>query len=115
GGGGVAGGYRVTAGVRAGEAHRMVGPSDRPATLRSGRGGARSFLRHDAGAAEAFHLNARGRWQCDLGTLARRRLDALGVTSVFGGGWCTYADAARFFSYRRDGQCGRMAALIWLG
>jgi polyphenol oxidase len=32
---------------------------------------------------------------------------------VFGGGWCTYGEAARFFSYRRDGQCGRMAALIW--
>ncbi len=28
--------------------------------------------------------------------------------------WCTYADPARFFSYRREGQCGRMAALIWL-
>ena len=38
---------------------------------------------------------------------ARRR-------DVSGGGWCTYADPARFFSYRRDGQCGRMAALIWL-
>ena len=31
-----------------------------------------------------------------------------------GGGWCTYAERERFFSYRRDGQRGRMAALIWL-
>jgi polyphenol oxidase len=74
-----------------------------------------AFLRHDAAAAAAFAANAGGRWQCDLGALARRRLGALGVTAVFGGGWCTYADPARFFSYRRDGQCGRMAALIWLG
>jgi len=36
------------------------------------------------------------------------------VTQVFGGRWCTYSDPARFFSYRRDGQCGRMAALVWL-
>lgn len=73
-----------------------------------------AFTAADAGAAEAFAENARGRWQCDLTALARRRLEALGVRHVFGGCWCTYADAARFFSYRRDGRCGRMAALIWL-
>ncbi|HEY0766779.1 MAG TPA: peptidoglycan editing factor PgeF [Steroidobacteraceae bacterium] len=72
------------------------------------------FLAQDAAAAAAFTANSRGRWQCDLSVLARRRLAAAGVTAVFGGLWCTYADPARFFSYRRDGQCGRMAALIWL-
>ena len=73
-----------------------------------------AFTSHDPSAASAFEVNARGRWQCDLYALARRRLAALGVQDVSGGGWCTYADAARFFSYRRDGQCGRMAALIWM-
>jgi polyphenol oxidase len=72
------------------------------------------FLAHDANAARAFHANARGRWQCDLYMLARQRLTACGVTAIFGGTGCTYADPARFFSFRRDGQCGRMAALIWL-
>jgi copper oxidase (laccase) domain-containing protein len=33
---------------------------------------------------------------------------------VYGGGLCTYRDAARFYSYRRDRTTGRMAALIWL-
>ena len=73
-----------------------------------------AFVSGDPGAAAAFLTNTRGRWQCDLYALARRRLAALGVGQVFGGGWCTYADGARFFSFRRDGQCGRMAALIWL-
>src|SRR5438105_1552957 len=73
-----------------------------------------AFLAHDAAAAQAFSPNSRGRWQCDLGTLARRRLERAGVSAVFGGDWCTYTDPLRFFSYRRDGQCGRMAALIWL-
>jgi YfiH family protein len=73
-----------------------------------------AFLAHDRAAAVAFRANERGRWQCDLLTLARQRLQKAGVREVFGGEWCTYADRARFFSYRRDGQCGRMAALIWL-
>ena len=73
-----------------------------------------AFVSHDASAAMAFVANPRGRWQCDLYALARRRLAALGVQNVSGGGWCTFADAGRFFSYRRDGQCGRMAALIWM-
>jgi polyphenol oxidase len=33
---------------------------------------------------------------------------------VSGGAWCTWADRERFFSFRRDRRCGRMAALIWL-
>jgi YfiH family protein len=73
-----------------------------------------AFIARDPGATDAFIANPRGRWQCDLAGLARRRLGAAGITAVFGGQWCTYADPLRFFSYRRDGQCGRMAALIWL-
>jgi hypothetical protein len=45
--------------------------------------------------------------------LARIRLASIGVEQVYGGGDCTFKDARRFFSYRRDGQTGRMASLIW--
>lgn len=72
------------------------------------------FVQHDVAAVTAFHPNANGRWQCDLMLLARQRLAALGVSGVFGGSWCTYSDAPRFFSYRRDGVTGRMATMIWL-
>ncbi len=50
----------------------------------------------------------------DLYALARVRLGALGVTRVFGGDLCSYGDPQRFYSYRRDGQTGRMASLILL-
>jgi polyphenol oxidase len=86
-----------------GRAHFEVGDEVRAA-----------FLTRDPGAATAFTRNPGGRWQCDLGALAHRRLAALGVTAVFRGDSCTYADRTRFFSYRRDGRCGRMAALVWL-
>jgi polyphenol oxidase len=76
-----------------------------------------AFVAADAGATMAFEKNARGKWQADLVALARRRLEALGVTDVSGGEWCTVADRERFFSHRRDsrsgGNSGRMAALIW--
>ena len=91
-----------------------LGPAIGPAHFEVGGEVRAAFLAHDAAAAGAFSPNSRGRWQCDLAALARRRLERAGVSAVFGGDWCTYSDPLRFFSYRRDGQCGRMAALIWL-
>jgi YfiH family protein len=73
-----------------------------------------AFCDRDARADSAFVRNARGRWQCDLAGLARRRLAALGISSVHGTAPCTYADAGRFFSHRREGVTGRLAALLWL-
>jgi YfiH family protein len=73
-----------------------------------------AFRTADAAAIACFVPNERGRWQADLYGLARQRLARAGVTAVSGGGQCTFRDAARFFSYRRDGQCGRMAAFIFL-
>jgi purine-nucleoside/S-methyl-5'-thioadenosine phosphorylase / adenosine deaminase len=52
-------------------------------------------------------------WQMDLYALARGILERAGVTAVYGGDYCTFADQ-RFFSHRRDGVTGRQATLIWL-
>jgi polyphenol oxidase len=72
-----------------------------------------AFVAVDRGAGERFVPNERGRWQADLVGLAGRRLSAIGIKDVSGGEWCTFADRERFYSYRRDGKGGRMAALIW--
>lgn len=53
------------------------------------------------------------RWRADLPALARGRLQAAGVAAVAGGTWCTVEDRSRFFSYRRDGVTGRLAAAVW--
>ena len=90
-----------------------LGPGIGPAHFEVGDEVLSAFLARDTAAMGAFTRNPRGRWQCDLVALARARLATLGVVAVFGGEWCTHADPARFFSYRRDGRCGRMAALIW--
>ena len=54
------------------------------------------------------------RWLADLPGLARDRLHAAGLTHLGGGAWCTVEDPSRFFSFRRDGITGRMAAAVWL-
>lgn len=60
------------------------------------------------------HDDGRPRWLAHLPQLARERLAALGVTRVSGGAWCTVEEASRFFSFRRDGVTGRLAAAVWL-
>ena len=67
-----------------------------------------------------FQRNEHGeaRWRADLYGLARRRLEALDIGTVSGGGWCTLSEPSRFFSFRHervDGlRSGRMAAVIRL-
>jgi YfiH family protein len=54
------------------------------------------------------------RWLFDLYAMARHCLQRAGVGHISGGGFCTFSDEQRFFSYRRDGVTGRMASLVWL-
>jgi YfiH family protein len=67
-----------------------------------------------ATATARFRAKGGGKWLADLAGLARDRLVRTGVRDISGGGWCTVGDAARFYSYRRDGTTGRMAATIWI-
>jgi YfiH family protein len=108
---------RATPGVRL---QAWLGPAIGPANFEVGEEVRDAFLARDAGAAMAFERGREGRWMCDLYQLARRRLEALGIAEIAGGGCCTYADEARFFSHRRDVQhrgldaTGRMASLVWM-
>ena len=91
-----------------------LGPAIGPAAFEVGGEVREAFIAQDAAAAAAFVPGARGKWMADLFRLARLRLARAGVASVHGGGVCTHADRARFYSYRRDGVTGRFASLIWL-
>lgn len=72
------------------------------------------FTAAEPESAADFRPGSGSKYLADLPGLARRRLAACGVTQVYGGGLCTVTDPLRFYSYRRDGQTGRMASLIWL-
>jgi YfiH family protein len=91
-----------------------LGPAIGPAAFEVGPEVRDAFIRHAAEASHAFSPGNGDRYLADIYLLARQRLRRLGVEAVSGGGFCTVTDRARFFSYRRDGACGRMASLIWL-
>ncbi len=63
---------------------------------------------------ECFKLNKRKRWQADIYKLAKINLNALGIYNIFGGNECTYNDPEKFYSFRRNNNCGRMASLIYI-
>lgn len=91
-----------------------LGPAIGPARFEVGPEVRTAFMQHDTQAAQAFRAVREGKYLTDIYQLARLRLQRLGVAAVYGGGFCTVSERARFFSYRRDGVTGRMAALIWL-
>lgn len=87
-----------------------LGPAIGPQAYEVGEDVRAAFKGHES----AFRPTRPGHWLLDLYAVARARLAKAGVMRVYGGGYCTYADSARFFSYRRDRAAERMAALIWL-
>lgn len=90
-----------------------LGPAIGPQAFEVGDEVREIFVRDMPEAESAFVQKQPGKWLADIYLLAQLRLARVGVTDVHGGGFCTYSDRERFFSYRRDGATGRMASLIW--
>jgi len=71
------------------------------------------FLARYPQCENAFVYRRPGHWLADLYLLAKGVLSASGIGAIYGGNYCTYADTANFYSYRRDKVTGRMATLVW--
>ncbi|MEW7865899.1 peptidoglycan editing factor PgeF [Aeromonas diversa] len=92
-----------------------MGPAIGPNAFEVGPEVRDAFLADQAEAVAAFTPSPNvGKWLADIYALARLRLARAGVSAVYGGEHCTVSDPARFYSYRRDSQTGRMVSLIWL-
>ncbi|MBP0603577.1 peptidoglycan editing factor PgeF [Aeromonas sanarellii] len=92
-----------------------LGPAIGPTAFEVGGEVRDAFMAEQAEAAAAFvPSSSEGKWLADIYQLARLRLARAGVTAVYGGEHCTFSDSERFYSYRRDGQTGRMASIVWL-
>jgi YfiH family protein len=95
-----------------------LGPAIGPNAFEVGSDVRAQFIAKDAQAELAFKPHG-DKLLCDIYKIATQRLNNLGVTKIYGGGqesepWCTFTDEKQFFSFRRDGETGRMATLIWL-
>ncbi len=92
-----------------------MGPAIGPEAFEVGAEVRAAFVAIDPAAAFCFKPGGQpDKYFGDLFALARQRLARAGITQVYGGGISTHADPASFYSFRRDGVCGRMAALIWI-
>lgn len=69
----------------------------------------------DPKARDAFKLinQTEQKYLADLYLIAKQRLNALGITKIFGGDYCTFTEQDKFYSYRRENITGRMASMIW--
>jgi YfiH family protein len=94
-----------------------LGPCIGPQAFEVGDDVRTAFMQQSTQSDAFFKPHAKGKWLADLPGLARQRLSKAGVDAVYGNdgsaGWCTVGNPSRFFSHRRDGVSGRMAACIW--
>jgi YfiH family protein len=91
-----------------------LGPAIGPRAFEVGRDVKDMFAAVDPASTACFAPRGSDKWHADLYGLARRALAAAGVRTIDGGVECTWSDATRFYSYRRERDTGRMATLVWL-
>ena len=101
-------------GVQADSILAWLGPAIGPAAFEVGSEVRTAFVDRQTAAEAAFSLLDNGRWLADIYQLARLRLASVGVERLYGGGFCTFSDSNRFYSFRRESTTGRMASLIWM-
>lgn len=98
-----------------------LGPCIGPRAFEVGAEVRAAFCDRDVAMQAHFQPGAPDKYWADLPGIARRRLQALGLSRLYGNdgspNWCTVTQASVFFSHRRDavrlGGSGRMAACIW--
>ena len=96
-----------------GEILAWLGPAIGPQTYEVGNEVYDTFISLNIENATAFKQHD-NRWLVDLYQLARLALAKKGVTEISGGQHCTYLESDSFFSFRRDGETGRMLSAIWV-
>jgi purine-nucleoside/S-methyl-5'-thioadenosine phosphorylase / adenosine deaminase len=109
---------RDGAGAQPAELVAWLGPCIGPRQFEVGADVLQAFgVDPDGAGSPRFRFRPRAdgapRWLADLAGLALERLRRAGVTAVSCADACTVEHASSFFSFRRDGRTGRMAAAVW--
>ncbi len=91
-----------------------LGPAMGPQAFKVKEDVLQQFIAVDPQAIQAFTKISADQWLADIYLLAKQRLARYDVNAIYGGEYCTYTDANRFYSFRREQKTGRIASLIWL-
>lgn len=91
-----------------------LGPAIGPGRFEVGAEVKEAFVKKNTVMQQAFRQTDEAHHLADLYALARMTLIQSGVKRIYGGEYCTYNEADKFYSYRREPVTGRMASLIWL-
>lgn len=70
------------------------------------------FITLDKSYTVAFQAVSTEKYIADLHLIAQLQLKALGITHFFYQADCTYNNTHQYYSYRAEGQTGRMASII---
>ncbi|AIW13153.1 peptidoglycan editing factor PgeF [Vibrio tubiashii] len=98
-----------------GEVMAWIGPAIGAQVFEVGKDVVDAFVSVEAKAMAAFiPRKQEGKWLADMNQLVTQRLQRAGVNQVYYSELCTFEDAERFYSYRRDGVTGRQATFIWI-
>ncbi len=107
----------LAADAAAAETLVWLGPCIGPQAFEVGADVRAAFVALQPQAQDCFKPHGADKFLADLPGLARQRLQALGISRIYGNdasaAWCTVSQPAAFFSHRRDRVSGRMAACIW--
>ncbi len=90
------------------------GPAIGPTKFEVGEEVFEQFITTDPSHSDAFVEQSNGKFLANIYQLARNILAKQNVKAIYGGDHCTYSESDKFYSYRRDGETGRMATLIWI-
>lgn len=91
-----------------------LGPAIGPKSFEAGDDVRNIFLSQNPADESGFSILGNSKWLVDMYHIARQRLNAVGVSNIYGEVECTVLNPERFFSFRREGITGRMASLIWI-
>jgi len=101
-------------GVEAADLYCWLGPCIAYKAYRVDENFRQQFVLKDKEYAHSFYQNKKGGWHADLKKIAVYQLNKLGITAITQSPYCTFDNKNLFYSYRRDGETGRMASMIWL-
>lgn len=91
-----------------------IGPSIGRCAFEVGDGVRDEFLSGGFDVESSFCKTGNGKLLADLIGLAVANLKGIGVEIISINGTCCYEESKNYFSYRRDGDTGRFASLIYI-